>query len=183
MHPGLRNGSLRETWTEESLPAKASSMPIFITWTTRRRDVVACSIPWRETRMPLRLRRETIIEALNQTCKPYFGDLEKMTYLAVLERMVELMAVGQNTRYEDGIWPDISYRQRIADFIRLAEARLSAAEHGEFEGLLQDLSALDAPADVIATFKAAYPSACDTAMHALDVDQFILESARGPGSR
>ena len=75
-------------------------------------------------------RRDEIIEALNLTCKPYFGDLEDMSYGAVLERMVSLMAVGESTRYEDGIWPDVTYRHRIADFIKLAEARLPSRKRG-----------------------------------------------------
>ena len=126
-------------------------------------------------------RRDEIIEALNRTCKPYFGDLEEMTYLSVLERMVALMAVGESTPYEDGIWPDASYRQRVADFIRRTEGRLSPIEEGTVESILGDLDELDAPSKVLKRLAKSFPSASTTTLHAMDVRHFIYSICARPG--
>lgn len=126
-------------------------------------------------------RKDEIIEALNRTCKPYFGDLEKMTYSEVAERLVELMAVGESTQYEDGIWPDVTYRQRIADFIRNAEARLSNQEEGTFASVLRTLAELDAPKKALAQFQKAYPMGSTTTLHPIDVEHFIYKICARPG--
>src|SRR5690606_28183664 len=42
-----------------------------------------------------------------------------------LERFVELTAIGRGGAYEDGIWPDVTYRQRFLAVVQLIEARLS----------------------------------------------------------
>ncbi len=63
-------------------------------------------------------RRDEIIEALNGTAKPYFGDLDTMTYLQWLERYLEL-AVGADNGAEFDCGTD------LADV--LAEAHTSVA--------------------------------------------------------
>ena len=58
-------------------------------------------------------RRPELIKALGATAKPYFGDIEQMTYAQMLERLLELTATGYGTAYEDGPWPDASYRRPL----------------------------------------------------------------------
>ena len=47
-------------------------------------------------------RRDEIVAALARTAKPYFGELEAMTYGDVLARFRELCAIGRGRRYDDG---------------------------------------------------------------------------------
>lgn len=68
-------------------------------------------------------RRAEIIAALDRTAKPYFGDVASMTYRELIDRLRTLTKIGRNGPYEDGEWPDVSYRQRYEDVVRLAEAR------------------------------------------------------------
>ena len=60
---------------------------------------------------------------LNKTAKPYFGDVNTMTYGDLLDRLVELMALGRNGDYEDGVWLDITHRSRFGRMLRRALRR------------------------------------------------------------
>jgi fatty acid synthase len=102
-------------------------------------------------------RRAEIIDALSKTARPYFGDIEEMTYQQWLTRLATLTAVGLGSEYEDGVWPDVSYRQRFVRSLQLAEARLTSHE-GAFDSLFDDASA-DKPHDAIEQLCAAYPLA------------------------
>ena len=68
-------------------------------------------------------QRSTIIEMLNKTAKPYFGDLHSMTYAGLLERLIDTMALGRNGDYEDGVWLDITHRTRFGRMLRRALQR------------------------------------------------------------
>ncbi|MCC2732317.1 DUF1729 domain-containing protein, partial [Fusicatenibacter saccharivorans] len=46
-------------------------------------------------------RRKEIIEALNKTAKPYFGDLASMTYLEWAQRFAELAFPWADPTYAD----------------------------------------------------------------------------------
>ena len=63
-------------------------------------------------------RRDEIVALLERTCKPWFGPLEEMSYGAVLERLVELMAPGDipASLAPYGRWYDESYFDRFAAF-------------------------------------------------------------------
>ncbi|HEY3253307.1 MAG TPA: fatty acid synthase subunit beta domain-containing protein, partial [Polyangiaceae bacterium] len=129
----------------------------------------------------LATRREQVVAALAQTAKPYFGELAEMSYRAVLERMIELMACGRAGRYEDGVWLDVSYRLRFRDFVRRAEARLAPRPDAPFASLVQSDTCLDAPADFMARFLAAHPLASETKLHLADVEFFVEQICRRPG--
>lgn len=126
-------------------------------------------------------RRVEIIEALSKTCKPYFGDVERMTYLQVLERVVALMAIGQGSAYEDGRWLDVSHRRRMFDLIRRFEARLIEQEEGAFEPQLKGLGELDEPEAAVARFAARYPRAASVLVHPMDAEFFVQEVCARPG--
>ncbi len=131
-------------------------------------------------------RRTEIIDALNVTAKPYFGDVAAMTYLAWLERYVDL-AVGRDSRQEfdcgsdlgdaiaestRSVWLDISWRDRFAEMLRRAEARLAPADRGEIDSLFRDED-LENPAAVLATLREQYPAAAETLLHPADVPFFV----------
>jgi enoyl reductase-like protein/3-oxoacyl-ACP reductase-like protein/acyl dehydratase len=125
-------------------------------------------------------RRDELIAALNATAKPYFGDLDQMTYLDVARRMTQLMAIGQRGRYEDGPWLDRSWRLRVLDLLRRAEARLSDLEEGAFPSAFPGESALDDPAAALDTLASRYPDAARRRLHPADQD-FFLALCRRPG--
>ncbi len=73
-------------------------------------------------------RKTELVDALSRTAKPYFGDVESMTYQALLERLLELMAIGQDGPYEDAIWLDATHRRRFGALLRRA---LRRCDYGE----------------------------------------------------
>jgi enoyl reductase-like protein/3-oxoacyl-ACP reductase-like protein/3-oxoacyl-(acyl-carrier-protein) synthase/acyl dehydratase len=125
-------------------------------------------------------RRDEIVAALNKTAKPWFGDLGTMTWAAVLERMVALMAVGKGGRYEDGVWPDVSYRQRVADMIRRAEARLGSGEQTR-PSILVDLADLDAPDQVLQRLTKSLPAVLQARLLPMDIEHFAKSVCARPG--
>ncbi|WP_448855839.1 fatty acid synthase subunit beta domain-containing protein [Corynebacterium camporealensis] len=94
-------------------------------------------------------RRDEIIEALNKTSKPYFGDVEEMTYAQWVQRFVKLAHP-----FVDPTWDD-----RFFDLLHRIEARLNDADHGEIETLFASIDEVaDAPA-AAEKLLAAYPQA------------------------
>ena len=73
----------------------------------------------------LESRREEIIDALNATAKPYFGDLKAMTYLAWAQRFADLAFP----------WVDETYADRFLHLLQRIEARVTTKESGEFASL------------------------------------------------
>ncbi|WP_034650199.1 type I polyketide synthase [Corynebacterium vitaeruminis] len=77
-----------------------------------------------------------IIEAINKTAKPYFGEVEDMTYAQWVRRFVELAYP-----FTDPTWSD-----RFFDLLRRVEARLAEADHGEIPTLFASIEDVeDAP--------------------------------------
>nr|WP_324192968.1 polyketide synthase [Nocardia transvalensis] len=139
-------------------------------------------------------RRAEIVEALNRTAKPYFGDVAAMTYVEWLERYVEL-AVGLDRRKDfdcgtdfgevitdatRSLWLDITWRDRFAEMVRRAEARLHPADRGEIASLFADDSAFEQPVQAICALKEAYPEAAETVLHPADVP-FFVSLCKTPG--
>ena len=71
-------------------------------------------------------RRKEIIEALNKTAKPYFGDLASMTYLEWAQRFAELAFP----------WADPTYADRFQHLLQRIEARANDTDSGEFTSKL-----------------------------------------------
>ncbi|WP_313549448.1 fatty acid synthase subunit beta domain-containing protein, partial [Corynebacterium sp.] len=115
-------------------------------------------------------RREEIIAAIAGTAKPYFGDLESMTYAEWLSRYLEVSYMGS--------WVDASWAQRFEQMIARTEARLTEVDHGEFEAQV----VVDAakPERGIKDLVAAYPAAEKHTVIASDVAWFI-DLLRGKG--
>lgn len=108
-------------------------------------------------------RRDEIIAALAKTSKPYFGDIEDMTYAQWVNRFVELAHP-----FLDPTWDD-----RFFDLLHRIEARLNAADHGEIPTLfaaVEDVA--DAPA-AAEKLLAAYPQAHEFNVTARDAAWWI----------
>ena len=107
--------------------------------------------------------RAEIIAALNKTSKPYFGDVEKMTYAQWLERFVELA-----DPFVDPTWDD-----RFFDLLHRVEARLNPVDHGEIDTLFPSIDDVhDAPA-ALKLLLETYPEAASTSVSPRDAAWWI----------
>ena len=111
--------------------------------------------------------REEISAALAKTCKPYFGDLDAMSYAEWLRRYVELS-------FHDG-WADESWCTRFEHMVARTEARLHEVDHGEI-ALQVTVDATD-PAAAIDELVELYG---DAALHPTDAAWFVF-LVDGPG--
>ncbi len=125
-------------------------------------------------------RRGEIIAALNATARPYFGDIQSMTWLEALARLVELTAIGRGGPYEDGAFPDRSWRQRVADFARMAEARLAGVRGAPAASVVDD-AALDDPRAFVTAFAESWPEAAEVTVHPADARAFVGRICARPG--
>ncbi|APT85305.1 type I polyketide synthase [Corynebacterium aquilae] len=121
-------------------------------------------------------RREEIIAAIAKTAKPYFGDVDTMTYQQWLTRYLELSGPYQ------GAWTDISWANRFNDMLARAEARLADRDHGTFEAKIAraTVDTTVDPAAQIAALVDAYPQATTATLHPADVT-FFYGLCRTPG--
>ncbi|MCA9543177.1 MAG: DUF1729 domain-containing protein, partial [Myxococcales bacterium] len=71
-------------------------------------------------------RHAEIAAALAPTAKPWFGPLDG-TYRALLDRLVDLMALGRGGEFEDGVWLAADHRARFGDTLRRALQRCECA--------------------------------------------------------
>ncbi len=143
-------------------------------------------------------RREEIVEALDRTAKPYFGDVTEMTYTQWLQRYVALAyahesitghdadhAVGSagvpgRGRQSGRAWLDVTLRDRFHEMIQRAEARLVEADHGTVETLFADVTSVEDAETALATLREAHPHADDVVLHPADVP-FFVQVCRRPG--
>src|SRR5699024_3184656 len=115
-------------------------------------------------------RRGEIIAAIAGTAKPYFGDIDEMTYAEWLARYLEVSYMGS--------WVDVTWVRRFEQMVARVEQRLTAADHGEFAA--QVAVDIDNPQRAIADVVAAYPAAEKHTVTASDVAWFI-DLLRGKG--
>ena len=122
-------------------------------------------------------RRDEIIAAMANTAKPYFGDIGEMTYLQWLQRYVEL-AIGDGDSTADTAapgspWLADTWRDRFAEMLNRAEARLHPNDFGPIETLFNDEALLENPEQAIAALVARYPDAETVKLHPADVPFFV----------
>ena len=108
-------------------------------------------------------RRDEIIAALDKTAKPYFGDLETMTYLAWAQRFADLAFP----------WVDPTYADRFLHLLQRIEARVSNVDHGEITSLFASRADVESdPNAAIAKLAAAYPQVRDLTVVPADAAWF-----------
>ncbi|MEO7942392.1 MAG: fatty acid synthase subunit beta domain-containing protein, partial [Marmoricola sp.] len=118
-------------------------------------------------------RKDELVAAMADTCKPYFGDAAEMTYEQWLRRYVELAGPAET----GAPWLDVTFRSRFEEMLDRALARVHPETSGPIERLDIDL---EAPSAAIDTLVAAYPEATNCRLHPADV-LFFLEICRRPG--
>jgi fatty acid synthase len=122
-------------------------------------------------------RRDELIAAMANTAKPYFGDVGDMTYLQWLQRYVEL-TIGDGDSTADTAspgspWIADTWRDRFAEMLNRAQARLHPHDSGPIETLFNDEAALENPSDAVAALLARYPDAETLKLHPADVPWFV----------
>lgn len=117
-------------------------------------------------------RRDEIIEALDRTAKPYFGDVETMTYAQWLRRYLELSGTPA--------WLDVTVRDRFHAMLQRAEARLHTADRGGIPTLFADSESVDDGAAALARLVGAHPHAEGVILHPADV-LFFVDQCKTPG--
>ncbi|WP_423734829.1 fatty acid synthase subunit beta domain-containing protein [Bifidobacterium primatium] len=110
----------------------------------------------------LEARRDEIIAALNKTAKPYFGDLDTMTYYAWAKRFADLSYP----------WADETYADRFLHLLQRIEARVRDQESGEFESLFAGRDDVLEPAAALKRLKDAYPQSDEITVVPSDVAWF-----------
>ena len=120
-------------------------------------------------------RRDELAAALARTCKPWFGDLEAMSYLELLERLVTLMALGRHRLEDDGPWLDPSHRQRFGLMVHRALRRCGWQQE------LPTSEDLDEPRGLLVVLSQVLPALTETPVLPEDAWFFLEEVCRGPG--
>ena len=131
-------------------------------------------------------RRDEIIEALNRTAKPYFGDVEAMTYAQVLSRFVELSHTDQwldapplaEASVPAGGAPTL--RDRFHELLQRVEARLHPRDTGPIPTLFESAESVEEPAAALERLRAEYPLVDVVVVHPNDV-HFFIDVCRRPG--
>ena len=119
-------------------------------------------------------RRQEMIEALAKTAKPYFGDVEEMTYLQWATRFADLCVAPHEGRSAGaGDWADESWYDRFLDLLHRVEARLSEADHGMVPTLFADDGAVIDSDAALAALAERYPRAASTRVEPADAAWFV----------
>ena len=122
-------------------------------------------------------RRDEIIAAMAATAKPYFGDVADMTYLQWLQRYIELsIGAGDSTadtKTPGSPWLDVTWRDRFAEMLRRAEARLNNVDSGPIDTLFADENLLENPWAAIDLLLRQYPDVETVLLHPADVPFFV----------
>lgn len=108
-------------------------------------------------------RREEIIKALDQTAKPYFGDVDQMTYLQWAKRFADLSHP----------WNDPTWTSRFLHLLQRIEGRLSPLQVGEITSLFADEDAVSDPAPALDKLAATYPQSETTQVTPTDAAWFV----------
>lgn len=125
-----------EGWpgTDADVVSGKSSLGASI-WYLRNTAAQVARLADEVTSQPERLLalRETLQDKMNRTAKPYFGDLDKMTYAQWLTRFVELTAIGKGGPFEHGVWLSEDHEQKFLRIVKRVRERLGKEENSEID--------------------------------------------------
>ncbi|KAI1089803.1 fatty acid synthase beta subunit [Rostrohypoxylon terebratum] len=155
-------------------------------WTEMDQKIFSLSKEKRVSELKKKSTRDYIIRKLNADFqKPWFGrttsghavDLEEMTYLEVVSRLIDLMFIKHQKR-----WIDISLARLTGDFIRYVEQRLAIYARLGDAPLIETFNALDHPNLIVNKLVAANPLAASQLMNSQDCLHF-LSLCKRPGQK
>lgn len=107
-------------------------------------------------------RRSEIIEAINRTSKPFFGELAEMTYWDMAQRFADLSYP----------WVDPTYADRFLHLLQRIEARTIAQDKGEFESIFSGVDDVQDPYTALEKLSQAYPAASQMKVVESDIAWF-----------
>ena len=111
----------------------------------------------------LELRKDEVIAALNTTAKPYFGNVESMTYQQFAQRFLDLCYP----------WADSTYADRYAHLLKRIEARFALQDSGEFESSLPSAKSIfENPQEALNNLIEKFPDAAQTNVIPMDAAWF-----------
>ncbi|MFU0464792.1 fatty acid synthase subunit beta domain-containing protein [Gardnerella vaginalis] len=111
----------------------------------------------------LELRKDEVIAALNTTAKPYFGNVESMTYQQFAQRFLDLCYP----------WADSTYATRYMHLLERIEARFTWQDSGEFDSSLPSLqSVCQNPQEALNNLIEKFPEAAQTNVIPMDAAWF-----------
>ncbi|TGL61117.1 type I polyketide synthase [Leptospira sarikeiensis] len=128
-------------------------------------------------------KKNELISLIDSTAKPYFGDLEEMSYSEILFRYLELTCPGEKLRSPEGNWPDHpfidkSYRTRFLELARRFESRVS--ETSDTNSILENIEESFEPKEFLQSWELKYSNAGNIAI--LPEDRiFFLDVCKRPG--
>lgn len=103
-------------------------------------------------------RKDEVVDALSRTARPYFGDLEQMTYAQWVRRFAGLCFP----------WTDPTWVNRFHDLLQRVEARLSPIDHGNVVTIFPEVADAEDAHAAAERVIAAYPMAESTRVTAID---------------
>lgn len=113
-------------------------------------------------------RREEIITALAATAKPYFGDVDQMTYLEWAQRFADLCVSPL-----DGSWSDDTWINRFQLLLQRAEGRLSPAQSGSIPTIFPTIDEARDASEALAQLEQSYPQAASVRVTPTDAAWFV----------
>lgn len=108
-------------------------------------------------------RRDEIVAALDATSKPYFGDVDQMSYARWARRFAELSYP----------WVDETWTDRFLDLLRRVEGRLAEQEHGQIPTLFPDIASVEDPWAALERLEEAYPASTSVQVGPTDAVWFV----------
>ncbi|MBX7057910.1 MAG: DUF1729 domain-containing protein [Leptospirales bacterium] len=129
--------------------------------------------------------RAAIIERLERTAKPYFGEISRMSYADLLRRFADLTAPDNRLSAPQEGWSDApfidrSFRERFLALLRRFESRFAATEFDQQPSLFQALAELDQPYAALDRLLERFPELARCAVLPED-ESYFLDLCRQPG--
>lgn len=118
-------------------------------------------------------RRDEIIEAMAATAKPYFGDVDKMTYWQWAKRFADLCISPFEEDTLEERWADITWAIRFQHLLQRLEGRLSKEQSGAIPTIFPSVDdVLDADS-ALERLLEQYPEAKTTEVTPTDAAWFV----------
>ena len=127
-------------------------------------------------------RKDELVAAMADTAKPYFGDVETMTYEQWLRRYLELSGPRTDNAVGgiEGGWLAQTFLDRFETMLDRTLARVHPEASGPIERITFDHTDHSAAAAAVDELVASYPEATACVLHPADVF-FFSEVCRYPG--
>ncbi|TGK02851.1 DUF1729 domain-containing protein [Leptospira langatensis] len=136
-----------------------------------------------EARKAVLSKKEELVALIDSTAKPYFGDLERMSYTEILSRYLELTCPGERLVSPEGNWPDHpfidkSFRTRFKELVHRFEGRISISSNGD--SIVNKVDLISDPKEFLREWSLAYPEGSNVFI--LPEDKiFFLDVCKRPG--